>query len=85
MASVTSFIRNTPAASLRVYFNQSGISLPGPVNWGAPESELVRPLLRLVDDIDDVARARVENVAERVTSMVDEAGQAAIYSMTQNA
>ena len=85
MASVTSFIRNTPAASLRVYFDQSGISLPGPVNWGAPESELVRPLLRLVDDIDDDARARVENVAERVTSMVDEAGQAALYSVTHNA
>jgi hypothetical protein len=46
MASVTSFIRNTPAASLRVYFDQSGIRLPGPVNWGAPESELVRPRRR---------------------------------------
>jgi hypothetical protein len=84
MASVSSFIRNTPAASLRAYFDQSGIKLPIPVNWDAPEPEVVRPLLRVVDDIDDDARARMENVAERVTSMVDEAGQAALYSVVQN-
>ena len=78
MASMSSFIRNTPAASLRAYFDQSGIKLPVPVNWDAPQPEVVRPLLRVVDDIDDVAGARMANDAERVTTMVDEAGQAAL-------
>jgi hypothetical protein len=46
MASVSSFIRNTPAASLRAYFDQSGIKLPVPVNWDAPERpEFVNGLL----------------------------------------
>ena len=77
MASVTSFIRNTPAASLRAYFDHSGITLPVPVNWEAPEPEVVRPLLRAVDEMDEASRARVLNDAERVGSMADEAGQTA--------
>lgn len=84
MASVTSFIRNTPAASLRAYFDQSGIKLPVPVNWDASEPEVVRSLVRIIDDIDDVAGSRMAIDAERVTSMVDEAGQAALYSVAQN-
>jgi hypothetical protein len=85
MASVTSFIRNTPAASLRAYFDQAGIALAPPVNWDASGPDVVRPLLHAVDDMDDNARARVVNDAERVTAMADEAGQAAIYSVAEAA
>ena len=83
MATVTSFIRNTPAASLRAYFNMTGISLVPAVNWDASGPDVVRPLLQAIDDMDDTARARVVNDAERVTAMADEAGQAAIYSIAQ--
>jgi hypothetical protein len=84
MASVTSFIRNTPAASLRAYFDRSGIALPVPVNWEAPEPEVIRPLLRAVDEMDEMAKARIVNDAERVSAMADEAGQTAIYSVAQD-
>jgi hypothetical protein len=50
MASITSFIRNTPTASLRAYFNTSGIKLPTALDWDAPEPDVVRPLLQAVDD-----------------------------------
>ena len=83
MASVTSFIRNTPAASLRAYFKKAGIQLGPQVNWDAPEPDVVRPLLQAVDKMDDLARARIVNDAERVTAMADEAGQAAIYSIAK--
>ena len=62
MASITSFIRNTPAASLRAYFNTSGIELPSALDWDAPEQDVVRPLLQTVDDMDDAARGRVVNL-----------------------
>lgn len=84
MASVTSFIRNTPAASLRAYFDQAGITLPVPVNWEAPEPEVIRPLLRAVDEMDEQAKARVVNDAERVSTLADEAGQTAIYSVARD-
>ncbi len=84
MASVSSFIRNTPVASLRAYFDHSGIKLPAPVNWDAPEAEVVRPLLRAVDAMDDVARARLADDVERVTTMVDEVGQAALYEVAHD-
>ncbi|MFO0991607.1 MAG: hypothetical protein U1E67_06720 [Hyphomicrobiales bacterium] len=83
MATVTSFIRNTPKTSLQAYFDQAGIHLAPPVNWDAP-GDIVRPLLQAVDEMDPVARDRLETVAERVTGMADEAGEAAIYSIAQN-
>jgi len=81
MASITSFIRNTPAASLRAYFNTSGIELPTTLDWDVPEPDVVRPLLQAVDNMDDAARGRVVNDADRVGSMSDDAGQVAIYSV----
>lgn len=81
MASVTSFIRNMPASSLRAYFDQTGIEPPTPVNWDAAEPEVVRGALRAVDEIDDEARARVVNDAERVSALADDAGQTALYSV----
>lgn len=81
MASVTSFIRNTPASSLQAYFDAAGIELPTPVNWEAPEQEIVKPLLQAVDEMDEEARARVLNDADRVGSLADDAGQTALYSV----
>lgn len=83
MASIHTFIRQTPAASLRLYFERAAMPLPA-INWDAPEPEVTKPLLQAVDAMDDMAKARVANDAERVTSMSDEPGQAAIYSVAQN-
>ena len=58
MASVTSFIRNTPAASLRAYFDQPASSLVPPVNWDALGPDVVRPLLQAVDEHGRLAPAR---------------------------
>ena len=33
MPSVAKFIRNTPAASLRTYFEQTGIDIPMEIDW----------------------------------------------------
>ena len=84
MASVTNFIRNTPLASLRDYFTAAGIEFPTPVNWDAPEPEVVRPLLQAVDQMDDEARGRVINDGERVSAMADVAGQTALYSVVDD-
>lgn len=81
MPSVVAFIRKTPVASLRIYFEHTGVDLPIAVNWNAPDAEVVRPLLQAVDEMSDEARARVKLDAERVNAMADEAGQVAIYSV----
>ncbi len=83
MASVITFIRNTPATSLRVYFEHSGLPLTE-FDWDAPEPEIRKHLPLAVDDMDDAAKARVMNDGERVTAMTDEPGQAAIYSVAQD-
>ncbi len=84
MASVTSFIRNMPASSLRAYFDHTGIELPTPIDWDAPETEIIRVTLRLVDRMTDEARARVVNDGERVSALADAAGQTALYSVIED-
>ena len=84
MASVKTFIRNTPAGSLRDYFNTTGITLPTPVNWDEPEPAIIEPLLQAVDIMDDTARAQVVADAERVSKMADDAGQVALFSVTED-
>ena len=84
MASVTSFIRNTPAASLRDYFSATGIELPTSVNWDAPEPGVVKPLLQAVDDMGEEERGRIINDGERVAAMADDAGQTALYSVVDD-
>jgi hypothetical protein len=84
MASVTSFIRNLPASSLRAYFDLTGILPPTPVNWDADEPEVIRGALRAVDEMTDEDRARVVNDGERVSAMADDAGQTALYSVIED-
>ncbi|MDD9921904.1 MAG: hypothetical protein OXQ92_06445 [Boseongicola sp.] len=84
MASVTTFIRNTPASSLQAYFEHTGIELSNPINWDGPEPEVVKGTLRAVDDMTDDERARVLNDAERVSALADDAGQTALYSVAED-
>lgn len=83
MASITTFIRNTPAEALRDYFDATGIRLPA-LDWEAPEQEMVKPLLQAVDKMDDEGRARVVADAERVSRMADEPGQVALMSVADD-
>lgn len=41
MASITSFLRKTPVASLKVYFATKPFTLLPEVNWSAKEGEVV--------------------------------------------
>jgi len=84
MASVTSFIRNMPAPSLRAYFDYTGIELPTPIDWNAAEPAVVRGALRAIDEMDDEARARIVNDGERVGALADDAGQTALYSVVDD-
>lgn len=59
MASVTCFIPDTLLASQSDYFMATVIEFPAPVNWEAPESEVVRPLLQAVNQMDDNASGGV--------------------------
>lgn len=81
MPVLVRMIRNTSVPSLRDYFTRRAVDLPPAVNWAAPEPDVVRALLRVVDEMDDLAVARAVNDAERVVKMADEAGQTAIYSV----
>ena len=50
MAAVATFLRRTPKAALQSYFEQEDFLLDPPVNWAAPEPEIIKPLLRGLTD-----------------------------------
>jgi len=84
MPGIAHFIRNTPVDSLRFYFEAVGLSLPEPVNWNGAEAEVVKPLLRAVDALSDLERARLLLDADRITTMADEVGQTAILGVVSD-
>jgi hypothetical protein len=84
MPSIARFIRNTPADALRSYFEAVGLPLPEPVNWNGAEAEVVTPLLRAVDAMSEVDRARVLLDADRITAMADEVGQTAVLGVVSD-
>lgn len=81
MPSIAAFIRKTPVASLRTYFEHSGIELPIAVNWNEPHADIVRPLLQIVDQMSEDARTCMKLDTERINAMADEAGQTALYGV----
>lgn len=84
MAAVTTFIRLTPKSALRSYFEQEAFLFDPPVDWAAPDPEIIKPLLRAVDQMTDIERDRLTTVVDRVAAMADEVGEAAIYSVTKD-
>lgn len=84
MAAVATFLRHTPKTALQSYFEQEAFLLDPPVNWAAPETEIIKPLLRAVDQMSDLDRDRLITVVDRVGAMSDEVGETAIYSVTQD-
>ncbi len=81
MPSIAKFIRNTPVNDLRTYFDRQGFDLQESVNWEAPEREIVKPLLKLVDDLSESERAALTTDSERIAVMTDELGQMALLSV----
>lgn len=84
MPTVPEFLRSTPPASLRAYFTAIKAALPPDVVWEGAANEVVPPLLRAVDGMDDAARLRVMNDADRVGAMANEAGEAALYAVAKD-
>jgi hypothetical protein len=80
--TVPDFLRSTP--SLRAYFTAIKAALPPDVVWEGAANEVVPPLLRAVDGMDDAARLRVMNDADRVGAMANEAGEAALYAVAKD-
>src|SRR5690606_7817441 len=84
MTSIAAFFRKTPITRLQDYFSASAfVSLP-PVDWTQPESQVVGPLIKAVDAMNDDERQRVILDADRVTSLADEPGQNALQNVVLN-
>lgn len=84
MSAITNFVRKTPVATLRAYFDATGITLPASIDWTASETDIVHPLLQAVDEMDAAAKDRVVLDAESVSAMADAAGEAALYAVVDD-
>lgn len=84
MATVQTFIRRTPAAFLKSYFDFAGISFPNPIDWNGSELDVTRSVLQSLTEMDDTTRARIANDGERIGSMADDAGQTALFCVVQD-
>jgi hypothetical protein len=85
MAAISAFLRKTPRDALREYFDRPEIGLPLEFDWDTDEGDLPGPLMNAIGKMARVQRDRVLNDAERVHALSDEPGQAALYSVAEDA
>ncbi|WP_212591558.1 hypothetical protein [Antarctobacter heliothermus] len=81
MTAIAAFLRKTPVPRLQDYFTGSGFTSLAPVDWTRPESEVVEPLIKAVDDMNDDEKQRVVMNAGQVAALADEPGQNALQNV----
>lgn len=81
MTAIASFLRKTPIPRLQDYFTAGGFTSLPPVDWTKPEPEVVEPLIKAVDDMDEAEKQRVILDAGRVAALADEPGQNALQNV----
>lgn len=81
MTAIASFLRKTPIPRLQDYFTAGGFTSLPPVDWTKPEPEVVEPLIKAVDDMDEAEKQRVILDAGRVVALADEPGQNALQNV----
>lgn len=84
MASISTFLRKTPVPALRAYFEAAAFHLPVTINWEAEEADVVKPLLKAVNEMEDGEKSKFLLEAERVCNLADEAGNTALLSVVQD-
>jgi hypothetical protein len=84
MTAIAAFLRKTPVTRLQDYFTAAGYTSLAPVDWTKPESEVVEPLIKAVDDMNDDEKQRVVLDAGRVAALADEPGQNALQNVVLN-
>jgi len=84
MASITSFLRKTPVASLQAYFTNKIFTLPATVVWTAPESDVISALIGALDTLTEADREALILETNRVIALADEPGQNALQDVITN-
>ncbi len=84
MASISTFLRKTPVPALRAYFEAAAFNLPVTINWKGEEADVVQPLLKAVNEMEETEKAQFLLDAERVCNLANEAGNTALLSVVQD-
>ena len=82
MTAIAKLIRHTPGDDLKAYFaSRSAEFLEPAISWTGQKNAVIKQVLGIVDQLDDVTRNRLTLDAERIERMTNEVGQAAILSV----
>lgn len=84
MASISTFLRKSPVSTLRAYFEAAAFDLPGSIDWECEEADVVQPLLKAVNEMDEAEKSQFLLDAERVSALADEAGNTALLSVVMD-
>lgn len=81
MASITTFLRKTPASSLKAYFQTKPFALPSSIDWMANESEIASALVEALDTLSEKDRDDLFPEVDRIIALADEPGQNALLDV----
>src|SRR5262245_57363188 len=84
MGAVVKLIRNAPRPSLEAFFAAQRCPLGDRLSPIGPEEDYAGPVIKAVDELDDLEHARLTDNADRVTQMAAEVGQSALLGVVQD-
>lgn len=84
MASITSFFRKTPVASLKAYLATKSFALPAGIYAHATESEIASALISALDTLRETDREALILEINRISALADEPGQNALQDVIAN-
>jgi hypothetical protein len=84
MPSISTFLRKSPVSALRAYFDTAAFDLPVTIDWEGEEADIVQPLLKAVNEMNEAEKAQFLLDAERVSALADEAGNTALQSVVKD-
>jgi hypothetical protein len=84
MASITSFFRKTPVASLKTYLATKSFTLPAGVYGHATESDIASALISALDTLREADREALILEINRISALADEPGQNALQDVIAN-
>jgi len=84
MASISTFLRKSPISALRAYFQSAAFHLSGNIDWEGDAANVVQPLLKAVNEMEEAEKSQFLLDAERVSALADEAGNTALLNVVKD-
>ena len=84
MVTIAAFLRHSPKPLLIDYFTRIGAGAEAAAVWNAHPQQATSKLIEMIQQLDEARQIRAFSDSERICALSDEAGETAIYAVSES-